>query len=114
MIEKSNGEGLQPATDSLLRPGDFILCSRKSRAAARALLERRKRPNHPPGFTLDLSSESFERCQEIYARFAGRSPRGPVRAGEPYLVIRFPGGFTPTDPANTGRNQNRSESRDLQ
>jgi hypothetical protein len=113
MIEKSNGEGLQPATDSAFRPGNFILCSRKSRAAARALLERRKRPNHPPGFTLDLSSQSFERCQEIYARIASLHHRGPIPTG-PYMEIRFPDGFIPTDPANTDPNQNRSESGDLQ
>lgn len=103
MIEKSAGEDLQPATNSAFRPGDFILGSRKSRAAARAMLEERKRPHHPPGFTLDLSSESFERCQQIYAKLAGRSRRGPVRAGVPYIEIRFPDGFIPADPARTDR-----------
>ena len=111
MIEKSSGEGLQPATDSALRPGDFILGSRKSRAAARALLEQRMRPDPQPDFTLDLSSESFERCQEIYARIASLPPRDP---GGPYMEIRFPDAFIATDPANTERNQNRSESGGLQ
>lgn len=103
MIEKSRLEGLQPATDSALRPGDFAVGSRKSRAAARAVLEQRKKPSHPPGFRLDLSSEIFERCQEIYAKLASRPPRDPLRAGEPYMVIRFPNGFTPAAPPNTDR-----------
>jgi hypothetical protein len=102
MIEKSSGERLQPATDSALRPGDFVLGSTKSRATARALFEQRKRPNHPPGFTLDLSSESFECCQVIHAKLALR-PRYLIRDGDPYFEIRFPDGFTPTDPANTAR-----------
>jgi hypothetical protein len=103
VIEKSGIEGLRPATDSVLRPGDFALSSRKSRAAARALLEQRKKPSRPADFTLDLSSASLERCQEIYAKLASRPPREPLRAGAPYMVIRFPDGFTPTDPANADR-----------
>lgn len=43
MIEKSSGEGLQPATDSAFRLGVFIVGSLKSRAAARVLLKKRKR-----------------------------------------------------------------------
>jgi hypothetical protein len=101
VIEKSNRQDLQPATDSSLRPGDFILGSRKSRAAARALLEQRKRPKHPPGCTLDLSSESFDRCQEIYSRLAHRPYTAHV--GSPYIAIRFPPGFVPTDTENTDR-----------
>ena len=96
MIEKSGMEGLQPATDSALRPGDFALGSLKSRAAARALLEQRNKPSHPPSFTVDLRSASLERCQEIYASIA--SHRHPIRPGEPYGVIIFPPGFTPTTP----------------
>src|SRR5271169_2180938 len=101
MIEKTSGRVLQPATDSALRPGDFILGSTKSRSAARALLEQRRRPQHPPGFTLDLRSQSFERCQEIYRRLAHR--RHVIPDGSPYLLVRFPEGFIPSDPANTDR-----------
>jgi hypothetical protein len=103
VVEKSGVAGLLPATDSVVQPCDFPLGSRKSRAAARVLLEQRKKPSHPPDFTLDLSSASLERCQEIYAKLASRPPRAPLRAGVPYMVIRFPDGFTPTDPANTNR-----------
>ena len=103
----------KPATDSALRPGDFNLGSRKSRAAARALLEQRKRPNRSPDFTLDLSSESFERCQKIYAKLAGRPPRGPVPTGAPYIVVRFPDGFIPTNPAFSVQDQNRFETEEL-
>ena len=72
---------------------------------ARALLEQRKRPKHPPGVTLDLSSESFERCQEIYSRLARR--RYSIRDGGPYIQIRFPDGFTPTDTENTDRSETK-------
>ena len=103
MIEKSISEPPEPATGSALRPGDFVVGSRKSRAAARALLEQRRRSSHPPDFTLDLSSESCERCQEIYAKAAGIPLRDPVPIGMPFMVIRFPDRFNPTDSAIADR-----------
>jgi hypothetical protein len=104
--EKSGREGPQPATDSALRPGDFALGSRESRAAARALLEQRKKPSRPPSCTIDLSFMSLERCQEIYAKVRSfQRGRGPNRG--PYMLIRFPPGFTPIDPANIDRSETK-------
>jgi hypothetical protein len=94
MIEKSSAEHFEPATDSVLRPGDFILGSLKSRALARALLDKRTSPDHPPDYTLDLGDESLEHCQEIYARAMSLPTQGPVPTDTPYMVIRFPEGFT--------------------
>jgi hypothetical protein len=96
VTEKLNTQRFVPATDLAPRPGDFPLGSSKSRAAARALLEKRSRPKRPPDWILDLSSESIERCREIYAKLATR-PRDPIPDGVPYIQIRFPNGFTPGD-----------------
>jgi hypothetical protein len=95
VIEKSGGESQVPATDLTPRPGSFSLGSRESRAAARALLEKRKRPKHPPSFTIDLSSASDERCQEIYRKIQTFPKREPIRDGQWYFQIVFPSGFTP-------------------
>ena len=95
MIEKTPRERSLPATDLALRPGDFPVGSPQSSAAARAVLEKRRRPKHPPSFTLDLSSESIERCQEIYRAAAFR--RYPIQDGVPYIQILFPKDFTAGD-----------------
>jgi hypothetical protein len=114
VIEKSSRANREPATGLALRPGDFVLGSRKSRAVARALLEQRKRPKHPPHFTLDVSSQNFERCQEIYARIVGVPTRDTVPASGPYFETRFADGFTLTDPTSTdGLGTGPSENEDF-
>lgn len=95
MIEKTPRERSLPATDLALRPGDFPVGSPQSRAAARAVLEKRRRPKHPPSFTLDLSAENIERCREIYRAVAFR--RYPIQDGMPYIEILFPKDFTADD-----------------
>jgi len=97
VIEKTPRERSLPATDLALRPGDFPVGSAQSRAAARAVLAKRRRPKHPPSFTLDLSAESIERCREIYAKLARTSPWGPISDGMPYIQILFPKDFTAGD-----------------
>lgn len=105
MIEKTPRERSLPATDLALRPGDFPVGSPQSRAAARAVFEKRRRPKHPPSFTLDLSSESIERCREIYRAVAFR--RYPIQDGVPYIQILFPKDFTAGDePAPVNGMQN--------
>jgi hypothetical protein len=97
VVEKSGGEAQIPATDLAPRPGSFSLGSRESRAAARALLEKLRRPKRPPEGTIDLSSASDERCQEIYRKIQRFRKREPIRDGEPYFQIAFPSGFRPHD-----------------
>jgi hypothetical protein len=65
------------------------------------LLEKRNRPSRPPVFTLDLSSENIERCQEIYRKAALR--RYPIEDGKPYFVIIFPKDFRPVAAQATDR-----------
>jgi hypothetical protein len=104
VIEKSNRRMPVPATDSVPRPGDFALGSMRSRAAARALVEKRRGPSGPPAFRLDLSSSSIEHCQEIYELIvAHRHGRGPIPDCMPKGVIVFPPGFTPRVEAPGGR-----------
>jgi hypothetical protein len=97
VIEKTPRKPSLPATDLALRPGDFPVGFPQSRAAARAVLEKRRRPKHPPSFTLDLSAESIERCREIYAKLARTSPWEPISDGMPYIQILFPKDFTAGD-----------------
>lgn len=96
MIEKAGGRPSVPATDLAPRPGDFPVGSRKSRAAARALAEKRKKPKCPRSFTLDLSSVSIESCQRIHTRCAAL-PKTHLEEDTPYFVIVFPREFTPKD-----------------
>ena len=111
MIERSGREGHKPATNSAPRPGDFILGSRKSRAAARVLLDARSRPTHPPGFTLDLREQSLEQCQAIYAK-AVLFRQSLIEDGAPYFVIRFPDGFTPLIPQTAADQQQDSPKKE--
>jgi hypothetical protein len=69
VIEKAKGKSPVLATDSTSRPGDFPLGSPQSRAAARALMEKRKPPERPPDAVFDYRHESIESCQQIYAGF---------------------------------------------
>jgi hypothetical protein len=95
VIEKTPGNG--PCPQQIWRSGRaiFLSGSLQSRAAARAAIEKRRRPKHPPSFTLDLSSESIERCRELYRAVAFR--RYPVQDGMPYIQILFPKGVTADD-----------------
>ena len=94
MIEESGRKRNLFAADSAPGPGDFPLGSRMSRAAARSLIEERRRPKYPPSFTIDLTSAADELCQEIYARLNTR-PSIAVGDEQPYIRIIFPPGFTP-------------------
>lgn len=95
MIEKQDRRSPTQATESTPRPGDFPIGSRQSRAAARALLEERRRPKGPPAFKVDLSFLSIERCQEIYAKLATDREQHPHRERGTYFELIFPVGFTP-------------------
>jgi hypothetical protein len=96
MIEGAGRKRNLFAADSAPGPGDFPLGSRMSRAAARSLIEERRRPKYPPSFTIDLTSAADELCQEIYARLNTRPSK---EVGEQtYMKIIFPPNFTPLGP----------------
>jgi hypothetical protein len=93
MTEKSGRAYVSPATELPVRPGDFVLGSRKSRAAARALIQRRYRPVPPPWGTLNLSCLTVEGAQRLYAKISVL-PGGQM-LGTPWFPIRWPDGFKP-------------------
>jgi hypothetical protein len=100
VIEKTKDKSLVTATDSTPRPGDFPLGSPQSRAAARALVERRRPPDRPPDATFDFRHESIERCQQIYASVAAIRAVAAERDPTPdyallHVQLLFPDGFTP-------------------
>ena len=114
MSENSKRKVPVTATDSVPRPGDFALGSVRSRAAARALVEKRRGPNRPPAFRLDLSSSSIEHCQEIYEQIvAHRHGRDPIPDCMPKGIIIFPPGFTPRSQAPEAGEQAISRSEDI-
>lgn len=104
MLENSSRKLPAIATDAGPRPGDFPLCSASSRAAARAIIAERNRTKGPPTATLDFSSESIERCQQIYEDFLRLRPKDPNGPGVIIIGLRFPSGFTPHDPQTTMEN----------
>ena len=93
MAEKSGRAYVTPATDLPVRPGDFVLGSWKSRAAARALIQRRYQPIPSPWGTLNLSYLTVERVQTIYEKISAL-PGGQM-IGTPWFPIRWPDGFKP-------------------
>jgi len=96
VTEKQKRKRVLPATDLVPRPSDFAVGSPKSRAAARALLESRRKRRRPPEYVLDLSSASIEHCREIYRKIVELRRLHPERDGdEPYIELAFPKDFTP-------------------
>jgi hypothetical protein len=95
MIEKSSKKDSQRTTDLSVRPGDYILGSEKSRAAARALLLEKYRPIPPPWGTLNLSFLDVERARELYEKISALP--GAQMLGTPWFPIRWPDGFKPAD-----------------
>jgi hypothetical protein len=95
VTEKQDRRSPTHATESTPRPGDFPIGSRQSRAAARALLEERRRPKGPPAFKVDLSFLSIEECREIYARLEKDREQHPHGDSEIYFELILPAGFTP-------------------
>jgi hypothetical protein len=93
VIEKTGKGIVVPATTRAPHPGDFAIGSMRSRAAARALLEKRQERTRPPDFTIDLTSETEERCQAIYALLADQ--QHTMRDDVPYGAVKFPAGFKP-------------------
>jgi hypothetical protein len=97
MIETSGRTHLKPATNQTLRPGDFVLGSLKSRAAARAAIQERYRPIPPPWGELNLSFLTVEGARRLYAKISVL-PGGQM-LGTAWFPIRWPDGFTPGDRA---------------
>jgi hypothetical protein len=97
MIETSGRTHLKPTTNQTLRPGDFVLGSLKSRAAARAVIQERYRPIPPPWGELNLSCLTIEGAQRLYAKLTAL-PGGRM-LGTAWFPIRWPDGFKPGDRA---------------
>jgi hypothetical protein len=95
MSEKSSRSCPQPATESGLRPGDFVIGSLKSRAAARAMIQERYRPIPPPWGELNLSCLTVEGAQRLYAKISVLP--GAQMLGTAWFPIRWPDGFNPDD-----------------
>lgn len=115
MIERTKDKSLVTATDSTPRPGDFPIGSPQSRAAARALVEKRKPPERPPDAVFDYRRETIESCQQIYATFAAISPASTRCGPIPDIALLrihllFPSGFTP-DPEQTNVDEGQTDVR---
>jgi hypothetical protein len=95
MTERSDKSMADPATDPTVRPGDFPIGSRKSRAAMRARLQVRHKPVPPAWGTVRLDFLTVDRAREIYAKLCGIP--GAHLLGTGWFPIRWPDGFDPNN-----------------
>jgi hypothetical protein len=92
-----------PATQQGPKPGDFVLGSAESRAAARAIVQwlAEKDGPQPGDIFIDLGFLAPKRAAEVYrlihsAKASKASKGTPDRIpGEPKMWLKFPEGFDP-------------------
>jgi hypothetical protein len=95
-----------PATAQGPKPGDFVLGSAESRAAARATVHRLAEKDGPqPGdIFIDLTFLTPKRAEEIYRLHCSvgesREALGRI-SSTPKMWLKFPEGFNPDSPPDS-------------